>query len=52
VSASDVREYFEAFGDFDRDKSGNISTGELGNLMRSLGENPTSMELEVSRVIG
>lgn len=40
-------EYYEAFAEFDRDKSGNISTSELGQVMRSLGENPTSMELEV-----
>ena len=47
VSRLGVEEYFEAFSEFDRDHSGNISTSELGHVMRSLGENPTSMELEV-----
>ena len=47
VTEMELREYYEAFAEFDRDDSGNISTGELGHVMRSLGENPTSMELEV-----
>lgn len=39
-------EYFEAFHFFDKDKSGHITTKELGTLMKSLGENPTENELQ------
>ena len=38
-------EYKEAFAMFDKDGDGNISTKELGIVMRSLGQNPTEHEL-------
>ena len=47
VTARDIREYYDAFREFDKDRNGSINTSELGNVFRSLGENPTSMELEV-----
>ena len=47
LSARDIREYYDAFSEFDKDRNGSINTSELGNVFRSLGENPTSMELEV-----
>lgn len=39
-------EYFEAFQQYDKDKSGFITAKDLGNLMKSLGENPTENELQ------
>lgn len=39
-------EYRDAFEHFDKDSSGTITTRELGAIMRSLGENPTEMELQ------
>lgn len=39
-------EYFEAFQHYDKNKSGFITAKDLGNLMKSLGENPTENELQ------
>jgi len=35
----------ETFVYFDKDKNGSISSKELGNVMRSLGQNPTDSEI-------
>ena len=35
----------EAFAMFDKNKDGHITTKELGDVMRTLGENPTEKEL-------
>ena len=45
-SLRSLAEYLEAFQHFDKDNSGFITTKELGNLMKSLGENPTENELQ------
>ena len=39
-------EFREAFGLFDRDDNGVITTQELGTVMRNLGQNPTEQELK------
>ena len=41
-----VLEFREAFGLFDRDDNGVITTHELGTVMRNLGQNPTEQELK------
>ena len=40
-----VAELKDAFDLFDKDKDGRITTGELGTVMRSLGQDPTDTEL-------
>jgi len=41
-----IAEFKEAFSLFDRDGDGNITTKELGTVLRSLGQNPTEAELK------
>ena len=40
-----VAEFFEAFALFDKNNDGKITAKEVGEVMRSLGENPTEPEL-------
>jgi len=42
-----IVEYRDAFQHFDKDSSGFITTKELGNAMRSLGENPREEDLQM-----
>ncbi|KAK7181112.1 calmodulin [Paraphaeosphaeria sporulosa] len=41
-----VSEFKEAFSLFDKDGDGQITTKELGTVMRSLGQNPSESELQ------
>ena len=38
-------DFYEAFEMYDMNSDGKITSGELGEVMRSLGENPTEPEL-------
>ena len=46
LTGKQITELREAFSLFDKDKSGTISARELGTVMRSLGQNPTEVELQ------
>ncbi|XP_076098159.1 calmodulin-alpha-like isoform X1 [Mytilus galloprovincialis] len=46
LTPEQIQEYREAFKMFDKDGDGTITTKELGTVMRSLGQNPSSQELE------
>ena len=46
MSDEEVAEFREAFGLFDKNGDGTISSSELGTIMRSLGQNPTESELQ------
>ncbi|MCO5578680.1 hypothetical protein L7F22_032524 [Adiantum nelumboides] len=46
LSGEQISEFKEAFSLFDKDGDGNITTRELGTVMRSLGQNPTEAELQ------
>ncbi|XP_060602181.1 calmodulin-A-like isoform X1 [Ruditapes philippinarum] len=46
LTEEQIAELKEAFGLFDKDGDGDISTKELGTVMRSLGQNPSDEELE------
>lgn len=45
LTEEQIAEYKEAFALFDKTGSGTISSRELGNLMKSLGQSPTEAEL-------
>ncbi|CAJ0952122.1 unnamed protein product, partial [Mesorhabditis belari] len=47
LSAEQIAEFREVFSLFDKDQSGTITAGELGTVMRSLGQNPTEAELQL-----
>ena len=48
LTQEQVTDFREAFSLFDKDGDGSITTKELQTVMRSLGQNPTDAELQVS----
>lgn len=46
LTQEQIAEFKEAFVLFDSDGDGNISSKELGTVMRSLGQNPTEAEIK------
>ncbi|KAK9461727.1 calmodulin [Lipomyces oligophaga] len=45
LTEEQIKDFKEAFALFDRDGDGQITTKELGTVMRSLGQNPSEAEL-------
>lgn len=48
LTQEEIEEFRVAFSLFDKDGDGNITAKELGTVMKSLGQNPTEVELQVS----
>lgn len=46
LTRQQVREFKESFAIFDKDGGGSITSDELGDVMRSLGQKPTLQEVE------
>ncbi|GBG86696.1 hypothetical protein CBR_g41759 [Chara braunii] len=45
-SSEQIADFKEAFSLFDKDGDGNITTEELGTVVRAIGQNPTKAEIE------
>ena len=46
LSEAEKERYYAAFQMFDKDGAGRVSASNLGSMMKSLGKNPTSDELQ------
>lgn len=46
ISEEKMKEFREAFQLFDHDKDGRIDSGEVGAVMRSMGQNPTEEDIK------
>eukprot|EP00928_Gymnodinium_smaydae_P090485 TRINITY_DN74279_c0_g1_i1.p1 TRINITY_DN74279_c0_g1~~TRINITY_DN74279_c0_g1_i1.p1 ORF type:complete len:150 (-),score=52.92 TRINITY_DN74279_c0_g1_i1:65-514(-) len=46
LTEEEISEFKEAFSLFDKDKSGNISASELGQVMKQLGQSATQAEVK------
>ena len=48
LTAEEIAHYKEVFMIFDRNNDGQITSREIGDVMRSLGQNPTDVQLQVA----
>ena len=46
LSDAEKERYYAAFQMFDKDGTGRVSASNLGSMMKSLGKNPTTDELQ------
>lgn len=46
LTEEQIKDFKERFSVYDKDGDGTIPTTDLGNVMRSLGRNPTDTELQ------
>ena len=46
LTEEQVNEFKDAFSIFDKDNDGTVNIAELGTIMKSLGLNPTELELK------
>lgn len=46
LTEEQIQSFKDVFNHFDKDGSGSISTSELGEVMKSMGQNPTDAELQ------
>jgi len=46
LSEDEIKAFKDVFALFDKDASGTITAHELGEIMRSLGQNPSDSELQ------
>ncbi|CAH1728207.1 unnamed protein product [Chironomus riparius] len=46
LTPAQIQSFKDGFALFDKDSNGSISTSELGDVMRTLGQNPTEAELQ------
>ena len=51
LNETQVAQFQDAFSDLDTDRDGFIRSSQLGQVLRSIGENPTDAEVQVSYIL-